>query len=488
MIWFYLISGLFLGWSLGANDAANVFGTAVGTRMIKFKTAAILASIFVILGAVISGAGASATLGKLGSVNAIAGAFTVALSAAITVGWMTKLGLPVSTTQAIVGAILGWTLFTGSLVDYGSLKTIISTWVICPVLAGVFSFILYNTIRPIFVKSHLHLLEQDYYTRMGLILVGIFGSYSLGANNIANVMGVFVPSNPFRDLKVYNMFTLTGEQLLFLLGGIAISVGIFTYSYKVMKTVGNELFKLSPIAALIVVFSESLVLFVFASEKLASMLMSIGLPPIPLVPVSSSQAIVGGVLGIGLAKGGRGFNYKMLGKIAMGWVLTPLMAAISSFILLFFMQNVFQQVVYKPEKYIVTNYIIERYDEFADNLNKIKNREFTRAIEMEDQLKNYGIDKKMAVKIVKDSKIDTIIVDSLFVNSSEFRRDLFTDKEISDIKKLHGKILIHKWQLADELSKISPTWKYQEDKGKGRWYNKKLKKKYDYLFLVFGRR
>ena len=108
MIIIFLSSGLFLGWSLGANDAANVFGTAVGTRMVNFTTAAIVCSIFVILGAVISGAGAAHTLGKLGSVNAIAGSFMAAFAAAITVYWMTKLGLPVSTSQSIVGAIIGW--------------------------------------------------------------------------------------------------------------------------------------------------------------------------------------------------------------------------------------------------------------------------------------------------------------------------------------------------------------------------------------------
>ena len=52
---FFLSGGIFLGWSLGANDAANIFGTAVGTRMIKFTQAAIIASIFVMLGAMIQG-------------------------------------------------------------------------------------------------------------------------------------------------------------------------------------------------------------------------------------------------------------------------------------------------------------------------------------------------------------------------------------------------------------------------------------------------
>ena len=50
---FFLSSGLFLGWSLGANDASNLFGTAIGSKMVKFRTAAIIASIFVILGATV---------------------------------------------------------------------------------------------------------------------------------------------------------------------------------------------------------------------------------------------------------------------------------------------------------------------------------------------------------------------------------------------------------------------------------------------------
>ena len=91
----FLSSGLFLGWSLGANDAANVFGTAVGTRMVRFTTAAIVCSIFVILGSVLSGAGAAHTLGKLGSINALGGSFMAAFSAALTVYLMTKLELPV---------------------------------------------------------------------------------------------------------------------------------------------------------------------------------------------------------------------------------------------------------------------------------------------------------------------------------------------------------------------------------------------------------
>ena len=108
---FFLSSGLFLGWSHGANNAGNVFGTAIGSKMVKFRTAAIITGIFMILGSAISGAGASQTLGRLGSVNEIAGAFMVALSAAVTLLMMTRLNLPVSTSQTIVGSIIGWNFF-----------------------------------------------------------------------------------------------------------------------------------------------------------------------------------------------------------------------------------------------------------------------------------------------------------------------------------------------------------------------------------------
>lgn len=190
---------------------------------------------------------------------------------------------------------------------------------------------------------------MDLYTRFGLILIGAFGSYSLGANNIANVMGVFVPVAPFKDLRILGLFTLTGTQQLFLIGGIAISIGVFTYSGKVMETVGGNLMKLSPETALIIVLAESLVLFLFASQGLETFLKSHGLPSIPLVPVSSSQAVVGAIVGIGVVKGGNNIKIKVLGGIASGWVTTPIIACLIAFISLFFLQNVFDQTVYQKE-------------------------------------------------------------------------------------------------------------------------------------------
>ena len=391
MFAFFLSSGLFLGWSLGANDASNVFGTAVGSKMIQFKTAAVWCSIFVILGAVISGAGASHTLGKLGSVNAIAGAFIVAFAAAASVYLMTKARYPVSTSQAIVGAIIGWNLFTGSPTDYNSLTKIVTTWIVCPVLSAVIAIVIYKVFVFFIYTFKPDIFSQDIFTRYGLLLVGAFGSYSLGANNIANVMGVFVPVSPFSDISFYGLFKLSSAQQLFFIGAVAIAVGVFTYSKRVMVTVGQGIFKLSPVAAFAVVSAHSVVLFLFASQGLHNLLIQLGLPPIPLVPVSSSQAIVGAVVGIGLMKGGRAIRWRTLGGIASSWAVSPIIASILCFISLFFLQNVFEQEVYRPVKYELTPDAIERIQTAKISLHgfeRLFGKEFSDAHQFNTMLSN----------------------------------------------------------------------------------------------------
>ena len=90
----------------------------------------------------------------------------------------------------------------------------------------------------------------------------------------------------------------------------------------------------------------SLVLFVFASQSLQALITSIGLPAIPLVPVSSSQAVVGAVCGLALShglKGARQIKWSVLRNIALGWIATPAIAALISYIALYFVQNVFEQ-------------------------------------------------------------------------------------------------------------------------------------------------
>ncbi|MFQ6017458.1 MAG: inorganic phosphate transporter [Kiloniellaceae bacterium] len=484
---FFLTSGLFLGWSLGGNDAANVFGTAVGTRMIPFTTAAVICSIFVILGAVFGGAGAAHTLGKLGSVNALAGAFMAAFSAALAVYLMTKFGLPVSTTQAIVGGILGWNLFSQTLTDAATLTTILSTWVLCPILAAVFAILLFKVVTFVLRKARPHLLRTDAYTRLGLLLAGAFGAYSLGANNIANVMGVFVPASPFTDFSIQGLITFTSAQQLFLVGSIAIAVGVLTYSKRVMLTVGGRLLPLSPIAAWVAVVAHSLVLFIFASEGLERLLASAGLPTIPLVPVSSSQAVVGAVVGIGLLKGGRTIRWRVLGSIGLGWLATPVLAGIVCFVGLFFLQNVFNQVVYRQVPYTVSDRVLERLEMAGVSTARIRHlngRTFASAVRFQDALDEVaGLSDDVAAKLMAYAEVDEMRIDP--ARFAELDADWLTPGQFAALRALARRRFAHRWMLADALAEQSGDWRVAEDTTVNKTYNRELRTKLEAVYRTF---
>ncbi len=288
-------SGVFLGWSLGSNDAANVFGTAVASRMVKFRTAAILCSIFVLLGAVIQGPEGMHTYNKMSSAGSLNVAFVVSFAAALTVTFMTYLSLPVSTSQAVVGALVMVGMTTGRL-QTGSLEKVVICWVATPIGAMLISILLYYLVGKVMNMIDFDLFAYDRNLRIALIAAGSYGAYALGANNVANVTGVFVGDGMLSPLAAA------------VIGALAIGLGVITFSRNVMMTVGRSLVKLDAFSAFVVVLAEAITVHVFAY---------IG------VPVSTSQAVVGGVLGIGLVKGVQTVQMKTLWRILFGWVGTP---------------------------------------------------------------------------------------------------------------------------------------------------------------------
>lgn len=487
MILFFLSSGLFLGWSLGANDAANVFGTAVATRMVRFRTAALICGVFVIIGAVVSGSGASGTLGRLGAVNALAGSFMVALAAALAVMWMTRAGLPVSVSQAIIGGIIGWNLFTGSRTDIASLVKIVSTWVVCPLLSAALAAGGYVIVRRLLSNTRLHLLKLDAATRAGLIAAGAFGSFALGANNIANVMGVFVPAIPSRSYSILGLLHVSHSQLLFLIGGIAIAVGVYSYSHRVMLTVGRSLFKLTPVTALVVIVAESLVLFLFASEGLENWLIARGLPTIPLVPVSSSQAVIGAVLGIALVKGGRNIKGGMLKKIAGGWVATPAIAGVVAFLGLFFLQNVFGLAVHRPMIFEIDSHVIERLEREGisdDALEGLSRREFDSQRALNTELKaSTALDAEDRYVVVDLAEVDRFEIDLALLKQLDLK--LLSMRQVNALAALGGRTFDRSWKLRDALVEETPQWAPRPDTRENNLANKRLETQFRYVMDTF---
>ena len=302
---FRIISGVYLGWGLGANDAANIFGTGVASGVVKYRTAIILTAIFALIGAYLEGAKGMETYGKLANMD-MNTAFIASFAAAVTINVLTVLALPVSTSQAIVGSILAIGIYTGSL----SLKILIKvllSWVLNPIGAAVISYLLYKVLSKLIEGKVKNVRVWSLMLKIGFYIVGIYGSYTLGANNVANATGVFVKAG---------MLTPTMASIV---GGLSIGLGVLTYSKRVMMTVGKKITQMSEFAALIAVLGQDITVHIFTW---------IG------VPVSTSQAIVGAVMGVGLVKSSKSINLKVLGNIGLGWLSTPTASLVIALIML----------------------------------------------------------------------------------------------------------------------------------------------------------
>jgi len=294
-----LLGGIFLGWSLGANDAANVFGSAVSSKMVKFWTAAILAASFVLIGALIHGQAGIETLQSLTRFT-YHQAVIASIAAAFTVTIMTLIGLPVSTSQAVVGAILGVGILNRQL-NIAGLGKVVLCWVGTPVGSIIIGIIVYKLLAAIANRMNLNLFQADLMLRLCLIVAGSYGAYALGANNVANVTAVFVGAG------MLDVFSAA------LIGGVSIGLGILTFSRKVMETVGKKLVTLDPFSALVVILAEGITVHIYALVG---------------VPVSTSQAVIGAVLGVGVIKGVNTIKRRTLVNIFLAWVITPVVASI----------------------------------------------------------------------------------------------------------------------------------------------------------------
>jgi PiT family inorganic phosphate transporter len=294
-----LIGGVFVGWSLGSNDSANLFGTGVAAQLI---------SVFVVIGALLEGYKSMDTVGEMSKMSHMA-AFIAAFSAGLCVAAFSYLSLPVSTSQAIMGAVLGIGMISG-IPDFSRLYKVVLCWIFTPIGATIFGFVFYPLFAKIFNKIHMDLHLRNLIIKVALIFAGCYGAYALGANNVANVTGVYVGSGLLTPFEAA------------LIGSLSIASGVLTYSKKVMDTIGKKIVELDGFSAFIAEFSAAVTVHIFTQ---------IG------VPVSTSQAIVGSVTGVGLMKGVKTVKKKTLIEISIGWISTPL----SSGVIAYYMMKIY---------------------------------------------------------------------------------------------------------------------------------------------------
>lgn len=324
-----LAAAFYVGWNIGANDAANCIGTTVGARIISYRRAAILMSAFVILGGTLQGHHVMKTVGKGIVITEVAAyedhnsalapaefqeffpdnrlpdlAILVALlSAGFFVTLATFTSTPVSTSQAIVGGVAGVGVgIVGAQATYfklGVLLKILGAWVISPFLTMILAFITYLALSR--VLRHARAFYWSNILALAVLASAAYVSYSLGANDVGNAIGPLL--NRFPDKGPY----------LAALGGVAMAVGALTFGQRVTDTVGKNITPLDYSGALAAQLSAAFGVHLFSMLG---------------IPVSTSQAVVGGIIGVGLTKGVQAVSKRKISTILLGWVVTPACAAI----------------------------------------------------------------------------------------------------------------------------------------------------------------
>jgi len=383
-----------MAWNIGANDVANSMASAVGAKAITIRQAVFIAGILNVLGAVFIGSHVTNTIRK-GIVStdimadpqvAMIGALSALLAAALWVSFATWKSLPVSTTHSIVGAMIGFGIMAGgfAVINWFKLAAVVLSWVISPVFSlliafGMFkiivkailikkeSFVRALKLSPVFIGLAVFIIVLSFLFKTPLgknlameswtaLLVAFIFAMTLGYSGmfllrrvipmgvsdgveevfrkiqigtscyVALAQGANDVANAIGPLAVIYFLVKTGSVgakvpvpvFLLLFGGIGIACGIGMAGYRVMDTIGTKITSLTNTRGFSVDFAAA------STVLLASKL---GLP------VSTTHAAVGGVLGVGLAGGIEAINFRIVFQIMWYWILTVPAAAVTSMII-----------------------------------------------------------------------------------------------------------------------------------------------------------
>jgi len=153
-----VLFGLYMAWNIGANDVANAMGTSVGSHALTIRQALFVAAIFEFAGAFLVGGEVTETIQK-GIIDPTifaddpmtlaVGMLSALLASALWLQLATMKGLPVSTTHAIVGAMIGFGVTTAGFgsVSWGRLGGIVASWFVSPVCGGIVAFAIFFVVR-----------------------------------------------------------------------------------------------------------------------------------------------------------------------------------------------------------------------------------------------------------------------------------------------------------------------------------------------------
>ena len=397
-----MAAGLYMAWNIGANDVANGMAAPVGAKAITLRQAVFIAGILDFVGAAFIGSHVTSAIRKnivdpsiLSDPHTVSlGLLAALLAASFWVFYATWRQLPVSTTHSVVGAMIGFGLITGgvSVIRWTKVMLIVLSWIISPFFASLLAFLIFRFIRnrilsrpdmfvkalrwsPFFVGLTFFIivlslmLKTPLGSKLGIGLgTGILMSFTIavvlggigrwiikktifkrgeegveeifrrlqvltacyvalahGANDVANAMG------PLAGIYIiYVTHSVSPEVpipfFLLALGGFGIALGVVTWGHRVIETVGTKITTLTNTRGFSVDFATATCVLI--ASKLG-------------LPVSTTHAAVGAVVGVGLAGGVDAVDFRVVWKICLYWVITLPVSALTCMIIYKLLEAVF---------------------------------------------------------------------------------------------------------------------------------------------------
>ena len=404
------VFGFFMAWGIGANDVANAMGTSVGARALTLSQAILVACVFEFAGAYLAGGEVTSTIRKgiidpsLLSDTPELLVFGMLASLLAAGSWLliaSYNGWPVSTTHTIVGAIVGFAAVGISVdaVSWGKVTSIVSSWIVSPLMAGTLSFLIFRTVQHLILNTdnpfenakkyvpgyiflvgfiismvtllkglkhvglELNFTQSLQYSIMIGIAISLLGSILLRrVQNVDQRRGDVTFDGVERVFAVLMVFTACAMAFAHGSNDVANAVGPLAAIVSVVQSGGEIAAKsVMPwwillvggigIIAGLAMFGYKVIETIgrniteltpsrgFAAELAAAT--TVVLASGTGLPISTTHTLVGAVLGVGLARGLSAIDLGVVGRIFVSWIITLPVGAGLSIMFFFTMKGIF---------------------------------------------------------------------------------------------------------------------------------------------------
>jgi len=306
-----VIISLLLAFAIGSND--ETFASVVGVKRLSVRTAVIMGAVIAVIGGFLLSDKVGKTLREDISPDLAMQddpiLISIYVAMAVSLILASVFGLPISSTEALVGAILGLSFAQGKQVvwNWDGMGKVLTTWLISPIIGFTISFLLMKLVKYILAKTVTSFRKHERANNLFgylLLLMVVWTGLSRAGNDINNAIAPIVP-----------LFENGGywySRLPLLIGGLGLGAGLIIIGWRVLKTLGNDVVELTPESAFVTEGSAAVV--VFTAVILG-------------IPVSGTMVLVSSFVGAGMGMN-KPINLKTIKMIVLFVVLTPIISGL----------------------------------------------------------------------------------------------------------------------------------------------------------------